>query len=139
MANPNQEDHYSQQVQNVLLGAFLSNSPLTEPTQSSSSRSRSTCQRALKEDLQDVVIDQKILDKTKSCSICTTDYQIDDDAKKLPCKHIFHDDCILQWLSRHNTCPLCRDELETLNYDYEQQRRAKDTSRSSVDRSFMYT
>ena len=45
-------------------------------------RDKPVCQRALREDLQDVVIDQEILDSVKSCPICTSDYKIGDDAKK---------------------------------------------------------
>ena len=29
----------------------------------------------------------------------------------MPCKHFFHNDCIIPWLNRSNTCPLCRYKL----------------------------
>lgn len=39
------------------------------------------------------------------------DFKVDDEAKKLPCKHYFHPSCILEWLKLHGTCPVCRKNL----------------------------
>ena len=32
----------------------------------------------------------------------------------MPChiKHIFHGNCIRDWLNRQNSCPLCKQKLE---------------------------
>lgn len=38
----------------------------------------------------------------------------------LPCRHSFHSECIIPWLNRTNTCPLCRFELKTDDPNYEQ-------------------
>lgn len=45
-----------------------------------------------------------------SCSVCLED--IENDSKYvLVCKHSFHEECIMQWIRRCNTCPLCRSEI----------------------------
>ncbi|KAJ3077081.1 hypothetical protein HDU98_008513 [Podochytrium sp. JEL0797] len=48
---------------------------------------------------------------TTPCAICVESFSAsnsDDPAKKLPCNHIFHKQCLLPWLKLHNTCPFCR-------------------------------
>ncbi|CAI2377922.1 unnamed protein product [Moneuplotes crassus] len=43
------------------------------------------------------------------CCVCTDEMQIE--ATILPCKHLFHTECIKEWFKRHNTCPICRSKL----------------------------
>jgi hypothetical protein len=45
----------------------------------------------------------------KCCSICLSDYKDSDVVSVIPdCSHMFHKDCIDEWLRLHATCPLCR-------------------------------
>ena len=44
---------------------------------------------------------------------------------RLWCGHIFHSDCVIPWLSKQNTCPLCRYELPSNNPKYELKRRVE--------------
>ena len=46
------------------------------------------------------------------CPICWNHYAERDMLKQLPCKHAFHEDCILQWMKENVTCPLCRHDCE---------------------------
>jgi len=58
-----------------------------------------------------------IPDNLKICNICL---ELMNEAKKLPCDHLFHEDCIRylnismlsMWLNSHTTCPVCNDKLE---------------------------
>ena len=49
------------------------------------------------------------------CSICLESNKRDDCFGKLPCDHIFHVTCILQWGYKNNTtCPICRTSIFNL-------------------------
>jgi len=41
------------------------------------------------------------------CSICFENIN-PNDSLKLSCNHIFHSSCINMWISKKNTCPICR-------------------------------
>ncbi|CAN8278198.1 unnamed protein product [Cochlearia groenlandica] len=49
-----------------------------------------------------------------ACAICLNELLSESEAEqediiKMPkCLHLFHEKCIFEWLSRHNSCPLCR-------------------------------
>ncbi|GJQ13881.1 hypothetical protein GpartN1_g5672.t1 [Galdieria partita] len=60
------------------------------------------------------------------CVVCAESFQAGDEAKQLPCKHLYHSACILSWFLEHNSCPLCRHELPTDNPIYEAQRRDRE-------------
>ncbi|KAH7327923.1 hypothetical protein B0I35DRAFT_472690 [Stachybotrys elegans] len=59
-------------------------------------------------------MDQSMMnsDGKTECTICIDDMNLGDTAAILPCKHLFHEECVLLWLKQHNTCPVCRAPIE---------------------------
>jgi hypothetical protein len=45
------------------------------------------------------------------CSICLTDFQSTSVVSKLPCQHVFHQDCLTPWLEKSSSCPVCRESV----------------------------
>ncbi|KAL1314644.1 hypothetical protein HN51_041468 [Arachis hypogaea] len=53
---------------------------------------------------------------TERCSICLTEFDYGDDAEQvlsMPCKHVYHQECIIHWLKTSHLCPLCRYPMPT--------------------------
>jgi hypothetical protein len=47
------------------------------------------------------------------CSVCLGTVQAGEMVRMLPlCKHLYHVECIDLWLASHDTCPLCRADVE---------------------------
>ncbi|KAI8896393.1 hypothetical protein BC833DRAFT_597565 [Globomyces pollinis-pini] len=51
------------------------------------------------------------LNEHKECPVCQDDFTENIDIIRLPCQHIFHPNCILDWLKLNGTCPVCRYSL----------------------------
>lgn len=47
------------------------------------------------------------------CGICLTQFKSGDAAQLgSTCRHAFHVKCLVKWLARSKTCPMCRDPLD---------------------------
>ncbi|XP_044492492.1 E3 ubiquitin-protein ligase BIG BROTHER [Mangifera indica] len=45
------------------------------------------------------------------CVICQMRYKRGDRQMKLPCRHVYHSECISKWLSINKICPICNNEV----------------------------
>ncbi|KAI3414622.1 RING-type E3 ubiquitin transferase [Psidium guajava] len=58
-----------------------------------------------------IKITQTHLRANADCPVCKEEFELGSEASMMPCHHIYHSDCIIPWLIRHNSCPLCRYEM----------------------------
>ena len=59
-------------------------------------------------------LDSDIKSKNEKCTICQDEYRDNDTIRLLSCEHIFHTDCVDNWLTQHShKCPCCRKEATT--------------------------
>lgn len=78
------------------------------------------------EGLPSISVSKELLDSDSSqCAVCMDEFELGAQARQMPCKHVYHPDCILPWLELHNSCPVCRYELPTDDLDYEQRARGE--------------
>ncbi|KAL3520712.1 hypothetical protein ACH5RR_018861 [Cinchona calisaya] len=45
------------------------------------------------------------------CAVCMDNIEVNQLVMQMPCKHMYHSDCISPWLESHDTCPVCRSRL----------------------------
>ena len=56
----------------------------------------------------------------EKCPICLVEINDNEDIKRLPCKHLFHPNCIDTWLVKNSACPICkRDVLEAIHKNHQ--------------------
>jgi len=44
------------------------------------------------------------------CALCLEDYSQGEEVLKLPCGHLFHENCVGPWFAKSLLCPLCQRE-----------------------------
>lgn len=52
------------------------------------------------------------MDDELQCAVCLAEFEDGEAVKELPgCKHWFHADCVDEWLTIRDTCPICRTSM----------------------------
>ncbi|XP_057515523.1 E3 ubiquitin-protein ligase RZF1-like [Amaranthus tricolor] len=75
-----------------------------------------------------------------NCPICLDRFEIGTKARKTPCNHIYHSECIVPWLVLRNTCPVCRHQLESgpVNCRQNSRNTSSDDSNTSRRNTFSF-
>jgi len=87
--------------------------------------------RAIRE-LNEEEISQYASKSDDQCVICCADYTEAEEPQtlcELPgCKHVFHETCLQQWLSRASNCPICRSDLKAVVAQEAEEKDGKDST-----------
>lgn len=69
---------------------------------------------------EDKLVKYKLEEKREeNCSICMMNMEREQHVCDLPCKHTYHEECIMPWLKQYNyKCPICRQEVGRPKYNY---------------------
>ncbi|KAI3508562.1 hypothetical protein L1887_23570 [Cichorium endivia] len=84
--------------------------------------------KAAIESMPTIEIQENHISTESHCAVCKEPFDLGTEAKEMPCKHIYHSDCILPWLALRNSCPVCRHELPPDNQDS-----VSDSNRSQIN------
>ncbi|XVE54824.1 hypothetical protein DITRI_Ditri03aG0113700 [Diplodiscus trichospermus] len=49
----------------------------------------------------------------QQCVICLEEILEGLKGRRMPCSHVYHQECIFSWLEKSNLCPLCRFQMPT--------------------------
>jgi hypothetical protein len=64
------------------------------------------------QNLSEKLLQKLIEDEVNNCNICMEQYEVNNNITTLPCKHIFHKECIKAWLCQEKVnCPICRHDV----------------------------
>lgn len=65
-------------------------------------------------EIQGLVGSGQVLDgSAERCLVCLSDFERGEECRLLGCRHVFHKDCVDQWIKvGRNACPACRTEGE---------------------------
>lgn len=71
-------------------------------------------------------VTQEHVDNGTQCTTCMDTFALAEEVAQLDCRHVFHKACIVPWLQRQKTCPICRHEVEPQRWPEDPARRIAD-------------
>ncbi|XP_073293165.1 probable E3 ubiquitin-protein ligase RHC2A [Primulina huaijiensis] len=89
--------------------------------------------KAAVESMPTVEISGQHIGLESHCAVCKEPFELGAEAREMPCNHLYHQDCILPWLSLKNSCPVCRHELPTDNDNANRIHDATEVNRGAND------
>ena len=91
--------------------------PPPPPPSAPSGRAPPASQKAIRKLPTIKVAPEDLVDENnRECCICFEENKLDDKVTRLPCAHIFHSCCIVDWLSNHScTCPVRLMKVQNLS------------------------
>lgn len=104
-------------------GAFFEGA--FQPTEEQEPRQPATAATFLRTMPVVKVTGHDIQEENDECTICFDKLAVGDAALRVPCGHLFHEECARKWLETSNQCPVCRYELPTDDAAFESGRRAR--------------
>lgn len=54
------------------------------------------------------IITEELVRDDKTCPVCLNDMVVGEEARLLTCRHLFHKQCVDEWLRVNASCPTCR-------------------------------
>uniref|UniRef100_A0A7S2N4W3 RING-type domain-containing protein n=1 Tax=Zooxanthella nutricula TaxID=1333877 RepID=A0A7S2N4W3_9DINO len=72
------------------------------------------------------------------CVVCQEAMTVGSKAKAMPCGHKFHDECLISWVQKSNSCPTCRyDDMPSEKRHFDDIQRS--VQQGGAGRSALYT
>ena len=68
-----------------------------------------------------------------TCSICLDNLEPGDKANRLTCRHFYHSECILSWLKKSVTCPVCRTDVALCEESAEGEHKSESNNNDDLD------
>lgn len=88
--------------------SFERNTDLNERLVENQTENNANIQKTIEKIKKNKISSDDISESDKICSICLEDFSQEKEIIILDCKHIYHNDCIIEWIYKDTTCPLCR-------------------------------